>query len=636
LILRRASHHATRPAAPGFLARLLRDRGGNTLMLVAAAIVPIMAMIGGGVDMGRNYLAESRLQQACDAGVLAARKALGSATVVDAATETKVSNAGSRFFNVNFADGAYGSENRHFAMVLNNDLTIDGTATADMPTTIMQMFGYDNTPLEAHCTAKLSVANTDVMMALDVTGSMNETPSGDSQSKISTLKQVVKSFYTQLEANKVVGSRTRYGFVPYSTNVNVGSLLKDDWVVSEWTYQSRDVVGSLTASGTYGYYTGASPVSGTYATTTASTYAATAGGGGTYSCPTKPANTATQSSTLISTTTQAVTTPLPGTRTTYTYDRTTSGDRYAVSLSGTTCTVTKTTYTSYVDRFAYITEPALASGNKWQYMPVTRDVSGWRSESNGCIEERDTYDITDYDDVDLTKALDLDIDLVPTAGDEATQWRPQYPSIIYDRAIPWSGSGSWNTGHVTTSTEYVAPWIGGFAACPPKAQKLKAMTVDEIDTYIGGLSAAGSTYHDIGMIWAGRLISPTGIFASENADAGGLPTSRNLIFLTDGQTSSLDLSYGAYGVEPLDKRRWSPSGSSYTLTQTVEKRFSFACEEVKKKNVTVWFIAFGTDLNPIMTECAGAGHYFSASNAEELDEVFSKIAKSIGQLRLSL
>ena len=138
------------------------------------------------------------------------------------------------------------------------------------------------------------------------------------------------------------------------------------------------------------------------------------------------------------------------------------------------------------------------------------------------------------------------------------------------------------------------------------------------------------------MIWAGRLISPTGLFSGENADVGGLPTSRNLIFLTDGQTSSLDLSYGAYGVEPLDKRRWSPSSSSLTLTQTVEKRFSFACEEVKKKNVTVWFIAFGTDLNPIMTECAGPGHYFSASNAEELDEVFSKIAKSIGQLRLSL
>ena len=33
--------------------------------------------------------------------------------------------------------------------------------------------------------------------------------------------------------------------------------------------------------------------------------------------------------------------------------------------------------------------------------------------SNGCIEERQTYEIDNYDSVDLSKALDLDIDRVP-------------------------------------------------------------------------------------------------------------------------------------------------------------------------------------------------------------------------------
>jgi len=623
-------------AARPLLSRLAEDRSGNTIMLVAAAIVPILAMIGGGVDMGRNYLAESRLQQACDAGVLAARKALGSATVVDAATETKVADAGSRFFNVNFADGAYGSENRHFGMVLNADLSIDGTATVDMPTTVMQLFGYDQTDIAVDCKAKLNVANTDVMMALDVTGSMNETLDGDTQPKIAVLKSVVKSFYNQLEANKVVGTRTRYGFVPYSTNVNVGGLLKDEWVVDEWTYQSRQVNGTLAASGTFSYYSASSPVSGSYATTTDSTYAATYNNfTKVYNCPTVPSNTATTTTATIGTTSETITDPLPGTRTRTEYHRTTNGNRYAVSLSGTTCTVKKTAYTDYVDKYYYITEPALVSTSQWQYQPVTKDVSNWRTESNGCIEERETYDIDDYENVDLTRALDLDIDLVPEAADEKTQWRPEYPAMIYNRAIKWNNTGSWNTGHVTTSTEYMAPWVAGFAACPPAAKKLAEMDADSLAAYIDGLVAAGSTYHDIGMIWAGRLLSPTGLFASENGDEG-LGTSRHLIFLTDGQTSTLDISYGAYGVEPLDRRRWQPGGvSSYSLTETVEKRFSFACEEVKKKNITVWFIAFGTDLNPIMTDCAGPGHSFSASNAEELDQVFAEIAKSIGQLRLS-
>ena len=61
-----------------FLHRLGRDTSGNTLALMAAALLPLLGIIGGGVDMSRAYLAQSRLQQACDAGVLAARKRLGS------------------------------------------------------------------------------------------------------------------------------------------------------------------------------------------------------------------------------------------------------------------------------------------------------------------------------------------------------------------------------------------------------------------------------------------------------------------------------------------------------------------------------------------------------------------------------
>ncbi|MGN6496872.1 MAG: hypothetical protein ACTHK5_05955, partial [Tsuneonella sp.] len=142
-------------------------------------------------------------------------------------------------------------------------------------------------------------------------------------------------------------------------------------------------------------------------------------------------------------------------------------------------------------------------------------------------------------------------------------------------------------------------------------------------------------YHDIGMIWGGRLISPTGLFASDNGDVSSSQrTNRNLIFLTDGVTEPLDLSYGSYGIEPIDQRRWSP-GSADTLTSVVEKRFAVACNEVKKMNVTVWIVGFGTQLNPVMTQCAGEGHYFEAADAEQLRKTFSDIAKRMGQLRIS-
>lgn len=617
-----------------FLSRLARDRAGNTIILVAAALVPILAMIGGGVDMSRNYLAASRLQQACDAGVLAARKALGSAHYIDTATEQAMSHAAQRFFDVNYADGAYGSRNRHFGLTLNEDLSICASASVDVPTTVMNLFGFDETPITVDCSARLNVSNTDVMMALDVTGSMNENTGGDSQSKITVLKQVVKDFHAELESVKITGARTRYGFVPYSTNVNVGALLKDEWIVPRWDYQSRQVKGTLTPSGTYSYFTGSSPVSGSYGRTT-STYDATYNSKKkTWSCAATPASTITRTTVLVSTTSETITDPVPGTRTTHTYDRTTDGTSYSVALSGSTCTVTALTYVRYVDRYSQVTEPALSSSSKWEYGPVAVDTAGWRTRSNGCIEERSTYQIDDYGNVDLTRALDLDIDLVPDSADPDTQWRPQFPAMIYARAIKWDGSGSFNAVNVTTSSEYISPWLGGFAACPAPARKLAPMNATQVAAYVDGLVAGGSTYHDIGMIWAARLLSPSGIFASENADISGRPTSRHLIFLTDGQTSSLDLSYGAYGVEPLDKRRWETSSAS-SLTQTVESRFAFACEEAKKRNISIWFVAFGTELNPLMTECAGEGHYFSANNAEELGETFSKIAHSIGELRIS-
>lgn len=620
----------------GFLTRLARNTAGNTAMIIAGAMIPMMAMVGGGVDAGRLYLVQSRLQQACDAGILAARKQMGAMSNFNAATDTKtVADRGTRMFNVNFSGGMYGSTGRGFTMTIQDDQSIAGVATTTVPMTLMQIFGAQPITMTANCTAQLNAPNTDIMMALDVTGSMNEINQGDSSPKIAILKTVVKNFYTAMESYKQPGSRMRYGFVPYSTNVNVGALLADDWVVKSWTYPSRTLVGSGNTNGTYTYNTSADLVSGTGYPSTYTFNASYNNQTHTYFCA-QPANTLTSKTNTISSTSTAVTGPPAGTRTVTTYQVVYNGATYdTATRSGTTCTSTKTTYTNYTLQYQTITEPKLGNGSQWWYKDVTKDVSGWRTGSNGCIEERGTYEITDYNNVDLTKALDLDIDTVPTAGAPATQWRPQYPAVVYDRAWLWNGTGSWSTADVTTQTEYVSPYYGGFADCPAPAKKLQTWTSSDLSTYIDGLQAGGSTYHDIGMIWAGRLLSPTGLFASENANVSPTrPTSRHLIFLTDGQTSSYDLSYGAYGVEPLAKRRWSPT-STLTLTQTVEKRFSFACQQVKNKNVTVWFIAFGTDLNPIMTECAGTGHYFSAANATELSAAFETIARSIGELRLS-
>lgn len=625
----------------GFLARLLHDRAGNTIAIVAASLAPILAMAGGGIDMGRSYLSQSRLQQACDAGVLAARKKLGSQVVISGEVPVEVAAAGNRFFNANFRDGSYGTENRDFQMTLNADYSISGTAQVVVPTTIMRMFGFNEVPVEVHCQARLNFSNTDIMMVLDTTGSMGQTNKGDSKPKIQVLRDTVKAFYAQLEGSKTPGTRIRYGFVPYSANVNVGYLLKSGWMVDEWTYNGRKAIDSGQTQTVTTYNT-------TYSNITGSATAITP-----YLSSTCPKSTATWKDSNLLTLLLGI---LTGTTTV-------KGTSYTCTPGDGGLLVTGTIYNTF--QYDWKKTPIGTTQKaiyKWHYSQMPFDVSFMKGASDdspyvggslsvqmvgyptpspdwmtatfqGCIEERDTYEITDFGNVDFSKALDLDIDLVPQPGNPATQWRPMLHEISFEPEVSNNGSGGFKTPS-TTSNDYLQASAVGATACPAKSQKLQEMTSDELNSYLDSLVPAGNTYHDIGMIWGGRLLSPTGIFAEENADAPGAPTSRHLIFLTDGETAPLDLTYGTYGIEPLDKRRWSQK-SKQTLTQVVEDRFTVACDEVKKRNITVWLIGFGTQLNPVMTECAGPGHYFEATNAAELNSIFSKIASAMGDLRIT-
>lgn len=630
----------------GVLARLARDTGGNTLAIIAASVIPILAMVGGGIDMGRSYLSQSRLQQACDAGVLAARKKLGSQVVVTGDVPADVATVGDRFFNLNFRGGAYGTEQRDFQMTLENDYAISGVAKVKVPTTIMGMFGYDEVDLTVECQARLNFSNTDVMMVLDTTGSMNWKNPGDSMTRIEALRSVVKSFHGQIEGSKKPGTRVRYGFVPYATNVNVGTLLKSDWMVDEWTYQSREpkqsgssektiysVVYEILNEGRSNFSYDATTCPGSTSssdyseTTTVSNnpheywYISTTNGDDVWSCIANDTGTFTVSGERFDNHQQKSTWKYSHKVTTPDYTYRYKPMLYDVSpLKGATGD-------DPVQPGRIISESLYFPASDGQ--PSQADV--WYT---GCIEERETYPIDDYSNVDLTRALDLDLDLVPTPGNPETQWRPQLPGIIFDRAMWWNGSGSFSPAPVNQDYDFLAPGWSQYAACPGAARNLDEMNASDIANYVDNLPVAGSTYHDIGMIWGGRLISPTGLFAAENADEEGSPTSRHLIFLTDGETQALDVSYSSYGVEPLDQRRWSPS-SPITLTETVERRFGVACNEVKKRNVTVWVVGFGVGLNPIMEQCAGAGHHFTAADAAELNDVFSKIAQAMGDLRVS-
>ncbi len=205
------------------------------MAITAAAVVPMLGVVGGGIDISRIYLARSRLQAACDAGVLAGRKAMTTPTYTQAARDRT-----NGMFNFNYQDVDYGTSilatrsrtagqtsptpDNGLDTGADPDGRLNGTATRIVPMVLMQIFGVSQQTITVKCSADIQVPNIDIVFVLDVTGSMNDPINGTK--KIDSLKSATKGFYdtirTALAGN--TRSQVRYGFVPYSQSVNVKEL----------------------------------------------------------------------------------------------------------------------------------------------------------------------------------------------------------------------------------------------------------------------------------------------------------------------------------------------------------------------------------------------------------------------------
>jgi hypothetical protein len=180
-------------------------------------------------------------------------------------------------------------------------------------------------------------------------------------------------------------------------------------------------------------------------------------------------------------------------------------------------------------------------------------------------------------------------------------------------------------------------------SCPTASTKLQEYSISTaFRDYVDGLSTGGNTYHDIGLLWGARLMSPTGLFASENAfTPEGGQIERHLIFMTDGDTVTSTTNLAAYGLSWWDRRQTSTSYAPTTslLDDTVNARTEALCTAIKNKNITLWVISFGsgvsTSAQTRLQNCASSGRFYSASNSAALIANFQSIANEISQLRLT-
>lgn len=658
------------------LNRVARDQRGNVLAMSALLIFVTVVLAGSSVDTARLYLVKARLQQACDSGVLAGRRFMvdSASTTLDANASTQATN----FFNNNFKAGWLQTSSITFTPAKTANNRVSGTASAVVPMTLTRLFNIIHSSgvvpgsqtINVTCEARYDLADTDIMFVLDTTGSMACLPSEDNAacttyvngagtvaytrpadsalgagsgsvndsvagypgsggyyvpekagSRMAALRTAVVSFYNTMAANVQPGTNIRYGFVPYTSIVNSGRAIMSvnpQFMVggagnatSNVTYQSRRVTADYQISSTNTTFTGR---------TSAQCNALIV--------PRNPATALT-----YNTSTQQAT------------ESTVSWS----SGNGGTCVVTARVY-----------------GPTWTYGPTSLNVSGFLTNASvddpvrvdastnswqGCIEERDTTASTTFNVNSLPG--DIDPDLVPT--NDATRWRPAWPQVIFGRNW-YNGTYGYTSTAATTSNgdttdirialDYFRYTNGttnesliraGWFTCGKPVRRLSTMSLNDVTNYVNATDfrPIGGTYHDTGMIWGTRMLSPTGPFAADTAAwPGRNPPNRVIIFLTDGAMAPNTSLYGQYGVEYFDRR---VTGGTFTdQTANHNARFLAACSAAKARNISIWTVALGLAATTELQQCASnAQQSLSSTSGSDLNTQFQTIAQRVARLRVS-
>ena len=662
-------------AQSGIVRRLLKDRGANVIAIGAASIIPLVGVVGGGVDASRMYLAKSRLQQACDAATLAARKKLAGGQIAGSTIPADIENTADDFFDTNFPAGQYGTTNVSYELTNGTATRMDGAASASVPTTLMRVFNKPQVDIAVTCSAELNLPNIDVVLVLDQSGSMDSpadssNPGGDT--RMEALKKAVFSFYDEVMAAKPAGSRVRIGIVPYNSNVNVGSMLTTlsastgiDYVANSWKYQTR-LPKYKQVSNDDGIDEGDPVVyfddldyipksTSNWKSTQVNHYRYNDNNTDRNLCNAKDGTYAVGNETWEVLSDHFV------------EDWWSSGNpkgmcygRIRKTRPATAADTKPHTYRTEFDYYEYRQVDTATNANfdvaafkatlgagTTVSTPTGYQGASRSSSWTGCIEERKTVAQNPF--TSATSAFyDLDIDLIPDNSDRDTQWYAMWPEITYARG----GSGT----SATTGTYYrgrpaalnsANEYYQRTATCPEPAYKLQPYPLSGTNrnatftSRINALTDDGGTLHDVGMIWAGRMISPDGIFKADNASApNGEAISRHVIFMTDGKMGGNPSFLTAYGNYDMDGRFAGFAGDGAwdedDLARIHSDRLAAVCDIIKNKNVTIWSVAFGLAHTNYTRNCAtgGSARAFTAASSSELDARFRQIAQNIAELRL--
>lgn len=201
------------------LSSFLKDSRANVAPIFAIAIIPVIGLVGAGIDYGRAASIRGAMQSALDATALAMSKLAPTLTQSQLQTQTTA-----YFLTMfNYPEAKNLTITPTYTTTGGSQLTI--TTTSTMETTFMRVMGFSNLNLGSNTTVKWGNIRLRVALVLDTTGSMSD------DGKIAALQTATKALLTQLKTAATTNGDADVSIIPFSKNVNVGaSNFNASWI----------------------------------------------------------------------------------------------------------------------------------------------------------------------------------------------------------------------------------------------------------------------------------------------------------------------------------------------------------------------------------------------------------------------
>jgi Flp pilus assembly protein TadG len=184
---------------------------GNVGITFSLSMLPLVTLVGGGLDYSSAITMRQRLAHAIDSAALA----VGRAPDVTVQEATEIAN---RAFNSNLTE--YKNMEIGTLSVNVTPALVTVHATASMPTDFLGLVGIDTIEISVSNEVVRSNRKIELVLALDNTGSMG------SNGKMNAMKTAAKDLVEILFNGEEQPENVKVGLVPFSQTVNVGSQYK--------------------------------------------------------------------------------------------------------------------------------------------------------------------------------------------------------------------------------------------------------------------------------------------------------------------------------------------------------------------------------------------------------------------------